>query len=601
MRSKYANLRWFALIVVLALVAAACGDDVAETTTTTAAPGVTTTTTTVPPGPGVTPGLGDCDINPNTCNEAERADGGTVTWVINQQWDSWNQHRPEGGSVYTLQAMDGIFPSFGRFNPDGLWVWDMDYLAEEPEVLNENPLTLQYVIRDDAVWDDGTPIGIDDMLWDWYHNSGREDQCIGCDPRSTTVFDILESIESPDGKTIIITYPEDFADAEWFARYEPSYPAHVADAQGFDWKNDPEAMGASSVFFNETVPDWSGGPYIIQSATLGERVIMEPNPAWWGEFQPTVDLLVKEMLQEPTDWLPALRNQEIDGASPASMPIDLVEQLEVEPGVHYARGSAGAVWDHLDMNMDNPFLADQVLRQAIFIAIDREDAISRIFGDLNPPRRNNHIFSQLSPFYVDHMAPLGYGTGDVAAARALLEDAGYTWDDDDNLLTPDGTAVEPIRWSFLAANQARASMAELAQNYLAEIGVPVALEPTDALGETLFGQDYDIVHFGWSGSPLFVNAPFQFWNSESGSNFGKMVDEEVDVLVAEIRNQVDIAVSAELANQASARVMEIGYVMPLWDTLNHMFVRDTIANVRDNHNSSLRSMYNLAEWGIVAN
>jgi hypothetical protein len=41
-------------------------------------------------------------------------------------------------------------------------------------------------------------------------------------------------------------------------------------------------------------------------------------------------------------------------------------------------------------------------------------------------------------------------------------------------------------------------------------------------------------------------------------------------------------------------------VLPLWDTLNFMFVSDQYTNIRDNHNSSLRSLYNVQEWGQSA-
>jgi hypothetical protein len=47
-------------------------------------------------------------------------------------------------------------------------------------------------------------------------------------------------------------------------------------------------------------------------------------------------------------------------------------------------------------------------------------------------------------------------------------------------------------------------------------------------------------------------------------------------------------------------VLEEAYSLPLWDTLNLMFVSDEFANIRDNHQSSLRSMYNMEEWGVLA-
>ncbi|NIW74638.1 MAG: hypothetical protein GWN08_05130, partial [Gemmatimonadetes bacterium] len=42
--------------------------------------------------------------------------------------------------------------------------------------------------------------------------------------------------------------------------------------------------------------------------------------------------------------------------------------------------SRGAVWEHVDMNMDS--LDDVALRQAIFMTIDTGDAHERIWGPL---------------------------------------------------------------------------------------------------------------------------------------------------------------------------------------------------------------------------
>jgi len=75
---------------------------------------------------------------------------------------------------------------------------------------------------------------------------------------------------------------------------------------------------------------------------------------------------------------------------------------------------------------------------------------------------------------------------------------------------------------------------------------------------------------------------------------------EIDALVTEVRNQVDIADSVEIAHQIVPLIMEEAYSLPLWDTLNFMFVSDEYANIRDNHNHSLRSLYNIEHWGLVA-
>lgn len=550
-------------------------------------------------GGDASPGLDDCEENPNDCNSGPVAEGGSITWLINQGHDGvYNHHRPEGGSVYLIQFMEGLHPSIGEFRPDGEWEWDMDLLASEPEIVNEDPQTMVYEIREEAVWNDGTPIDVDDFQWNWYHNSGNEEHCEGCDPRATTAWEQVASVEgSDDGKTVTITLNEGVANPEWFAQYGVTYPAH---ASGADWTT-PEGMGESSQYFNENVPDWSGGPFMVEDWTADERATFVPNPEWYGETQPALDTLTKEVISDQGSWMPALQNREIDGGSPASFFVDLVDELRTLGDVHVGLGSAGAVWEHVDVNMDT--IADPALRQAIFTALDTEDARTRIYGDLEPPLRTNHIFSSLSPYHEDKLEGTGYGTGDVEAARALLEEAGYDGFDGGTLVDPDGNEVPEIRFAYLSGNENRAQYTELAQSYLAEIGISVVPEaiPGEQLGTVLGEADFDLVIFGWSGSPLFTTAPAQFYHSESGSNFGNVSNADLDELVNEVGNQIEIDDSAELANQAVEIVMEEAYSLPLWDTLNLMFVSDEYANIRDNHNSSLRSLYNIDEWGVVAN
>lgn len=555
------------------------------------------------------PGLEGCVDNPNECNSGERAEGGSITWLINQGHDGvYNRNRPEGNSVYLVQMMAGITSGetdVGIHGPDGEWVWNLDVLEQEAELVSEDPLTVRYTIREEAQWDDGTPIDIDDVLFHQYQMSGREDECVGCEPASTSFYDTTASIEAEDeaGKVITITYEDGFVHPEWFARGLFYHPAHIADEQGFDWQNDPEAAGEASLFFLNTQPTWSSGPYVVDSWTADERQVLVPNENWFGAVQPTFETVVKEVYSDQPGWVSAMSNRDIDGGAPASFTSDIAEQLSEIPGVYTAVGSAGSVWEHVDVNMES--LDDPALRKAIFTALDTEDARERIYGDLPelPPLRTNHIFPEASSNHQDFLTETGYGTGDVEAARAILEEAGYTGYEAGGTLTdPDGEPVKDIRFAFLAGNENRNTYTQLAQSYLADIGITVSPEaiPGDRLGTVLSEADYDLVIFGWSGTPLFVNSPNQFYHSESGSNFGRLSNPEIDALVTEVRNQVDIADSVEIAHQIVPLIMEEAYSLPLWDTLNFMFVSDEYANIRDNHNHSLRSLYNIEHWGLVA-
>jgi peptide/nickel transport system substrate-binding protein len=122
----------------------------------------------------------------------------------------------------------------------------------------------------------------------------------------------------------------------------------------------------------------------------------------------------------------------------------------------------------------------------------------------------------------------GQGSGDADAALRILKEAGYEFDG--QTLTKNGEPVGPFRLRSTATTL-RATTMELVQSYLAAIGIEVTIETTDDLGGMLGNADYDIAQFGWSGSPFFTSLPAQQWHSDSGSNFGKYANEEVDDLL----------------------------------------------------------------------
>lgn len=552
------------------------------------------------------PGFEDCADDPNACNGGERADGGTITWAVNTLPGAWNTYSPEGGSIYTSQMLHGIYPHTGYWEPDrATFKHNFDLLAEEPQLLGEDPFSFQFVIREEAVWDDGTPITADDFIVSWKLGTSEvEGHCTGCRPRSTGRYDQVASVEgSDDGKTVTITLKDGEANPEWFGMFGADdigaglMPAHVAEENGFDI-DDPAAIGQYFEWLNSTMPEFSGGPYRLAEGDLENQVIKEPNPEWYGEAPVTLETYVLRFLTDQGAWVPALSNGEIQGGSPPQFNEDIVRELQGMDDVNLNIGP-GPSWEHLDFNLDVPAFQDVALRQAIFTAVDVEAIATQTVGELVPDvtLRTNHIFSADSPHHVDNLTGSGQGSGDVEAALAILEEAGYEFDG--TTLTRDGQQVGPFRLRS-TGDQLRATAMQLIQAQLAQIGVEVTIEPTDNLGGMLGEQDYDIAQYGWSGSPFFTESPFTQWHSTSASNFGRYSNPEVDELVTQALNAPTLEASAELINQANELVVADAYVLPIMDSPVYAFVSDEYVGVRDNAGSSLRALYNNHEWGLVA-
>lgn len=573
--------RALAALVAGALLAASCSDDDSAQDDAT-----------------VEVGLGGCAERPLDCNSGERAGDGTVTWLLPGAWSTYNVLRVEGEDNLTAAALAGTAPWIGDFAPDGTWTWNRDLLAADPQVTSTDPQTMVYELRPEAVWSDGTPITVDDFRYTWFHQSGREDQCTGCNPKYTVGWEDVASVEgSDDGRTVTITLQDEAKNAEWFALFEPSpYPAHAATAAGFDWRT-PEGMGKSSEHFRDTVPTWSGGPYLIDSVVAGERVVMVPNPKWYGEVQPTLERVVKEVVPT-TGWALAVQNGELDGGTPRFEP-DAYDELRQLDGVSTSI-AAGDTWEHLDLNLRTPALRDVALRSAIFTAIDTKDVVKRIFGDVEPSLRTNHFFPSSSPHHEDLLEETGFGTGDVAAARKLLTDAGYTGAEAGQRLTKDGVEVPALRFAFTSENTTRSTFVELAQSYLAELGIAVTPQPGPGatFAQTLSGGDYDLTVWGLSSGPLFTNAPSLFFGSESPVNFNGLNDPAIDAAIADVLRHTDVGDAATAANAVDELLVGQAFNLPLWDSPAFAFASDRLVNVRDDPSSYVRAMYEMQAWGL---
>jgi peptide/nickel transport system substrate-binding protein len=545
-------------------------------------------------GDDAVPSWDDCVDDPNGCNGGETEDGGQIIWAFEQEQASWNQQTATGNTFVLAQIVDRFLPATGRFLPDGTWEYNLDLLVDEPQLTSEEPQTWVYQIRPEAKWSDGTDITAEDFIWVWKHNANDPELC-ECDPAGSGGYDAMESVVGSDnGKTVTVTLKEGQKFAEWQFLFTQMYPAHIAAQQGD--LNTPEGMKASSDYFAETQPTYSGGAWQVAEADLRQQIILERNPNYYGDPAP-LERLIFRIITEQDALVTAMSSGEIDGGGPQPNP-DMVTQIGAMPGV-LSQVAAGYQWEHLDLNLENQWLADVELRRAIFTAIDINNINDRTFASFFPDvaQKMNHLFLESDEsYYQDHISGTGQGTGDETAALDILTAAGYTMEGEQ--LTLDGEPVGPLRFVHTEGNQLRATTAQLVQQDLAEIGIEVTIETTADLGVTLDSGDFDIMIFAWVGSPAFQTSGQQFWHSEGGGNYGSYSNPDVDQLVTDALNQIDLQAVADLLNQAMAIVVNEAYVLPISDKPVYAFAQDDYLNIRPNPTNA-GVPFNAEEWGLA--
>ena len=81
----------------------------------------------------------------------------------------------------------------------------------------------------------------------------------------------------------------------------------------------------------------------------------------------------------------------------------------------------GLIYEHLDLRLDNPILADVRVRQALLLSIDRAQIVARLFEG-----RQIVAHGSVNPLDPMHDRDVPQWPFDAARAAALLDAAGWT-------------------------------------------------------------------------------------------------------------------------------------------------------------------------------
>lgn len=567
-------LRVLALFLGLSLIAAACGDD------DDTADGDTTQTTEATGG-----------------DEGEATEGGTVVFAADQEPRGWNINTASSNLLALGMLTEVVFPSAHRATPEFDVVMD-ENLLESAEMTSEDPQVIEYVIHEDAVWSDGEPITADDFIFMWEMMKGEDSEI---DVASTAGYDRVGSVEgSEDGKTVTVNFDEPFA--EWQSMFSNMLPAHIIEELG-----DGDAVtGWNDGLSGENVPEFSGGPFMFEDYRPEQSVTLVPNPQWWGDA-PHLDEIVIRFDVDDSGIPAALENEEIDMAYPQPQ-LDLVDQIEDLDGID-SEITMGLSFEHIDFNLQNSHLAKLEVRQAIALALDREDLVNRTvrqFSDEAQPL-NNRIWMNNQEQYEDNAE--GYTEQDIDGARDLLEGVGY--DCSGEVCTHDEDGELTLRISTTGGNQLRENTQLVIQSQLTEAGIGITID--NAEGSAAFDkffpesnliedQDYDIALFAWVATP-FASANKALYSNPDpelvGSNNTGYQNPEVVDLFDQALSETDADVAADLYNEIDRLLWEDMPTTPLYQKPTYLPYRSSIEGVQDNA-STAGPLWNAHEWRITS-
>jgi peptide/nickel transport system substrate-binding protein len=577
------SFRWFLLLVVFALIAAACATE--DDGATEPDDDTTEDEVTEPDDePTDEPTDGETD--------GEGAEGGTLVWGYDQEPNVLNPTTTDGNMFATsMVALSVVLP---------LWIITPEF-AYEPSPLLESaeataagvePFSVTYNLNPDAVWSDGEAIDAGDVFFTLQTCLNEEwdiTSRAGCDKVD---MEATEAAMDPGSKTIEVIFIEPYA--PWQTIFSTAdgviLPQHVLE--GEDW----------NTVWNDEI-SVASGPFMFEEWNKGQQMSIVRNESYgtYAGRHAYLDRIVFRFLPDSDTQVQQLRGGEIDMFYPQPQ-LDLVQQVEAIDGVE-SEASAGPIWEHLDFQQQNPALANQYVRQAMAMGIDRDTFIEQFILPLNPDAEplNSLVYVNNQTEYEPHLQE--FVSYDPQGAVALLEESGCQRGED-NIFVCDGERLS-FEWTTTAGNERRELFFEIAQQSLLEIGIEVVPGFGEAAAvfaaDVLDAGNWDVFNFAWVGSPDPASN-VELWKCEGAQNYHRdCPPDEINELLEETNRAVDPAERASLMNQAGALLAERVPVLPLYQFPTYLAWNGArFTGLRDNP-TQWGPVWNVEEWRATGN
>ena len=581
--------KWFVFLVAFGLVLAACAQPqqpteapptaaVEQPTEVVGAP------TEAPPQPTEAPP--QPTEAPPQPTEAP-AGPKVATFIFTQEFDTLNP-------LYTNMWFSSITQQIWN-----CWAWDFDdennphpvLVSEIPSVENggisADGKVITLKLRDDLVWSDGEPLTAEDFKFTYEMTINPANTVA-----STYPYDLVQSLETPDERTVVLTFNEPFA--PWLGLlWHGILPAHILQPVF-------EADGTIDNAEWNRAPTVGCGPYVFQEWESGSFARFVANENYWLG-KPKIDEIFIRFVPDDASQIAALKAGDGDlGTFFAYPDVPGLEQAGIEILKVYS--GYNEVWYFLlRPDKGHPALQDVRVRQAIALAFDRFSLVEDLLLGLTKPAVS--MWDNM-PYVDPTLEPWPY---DPERAKQLLDEAGWIDTNGDGVRDKDGT--ELVLTYGTTTREVRVDTQAVAQQQLAEVGIKVELLNYDSdiyfkgYGEGGPAATGELDIFEYSTTPNFPDpdtADFlcrEIPSDENpvGVNWAGVCDPELDQLFQLQATQVDFNERQQTFYKISRLIYEKVYLLGIWQDPDLWGISGRLSNVKI---SGATPFFNIMEWEL---
>jgi peptide/nickel transport system substrate-binding protein len=341
-------------------------------------------------------------------------------------------------------------------------------------------------------WGDGVPVTTKDLLFTWK---------VGKDPASgfsnNNPWDRAKTIDVIDDHTAVLHLDSVMVS---YNQWDQLLPEHI-EAPIYAKATAPGDYIKQTAFNRApTTPGLYNGPFMITAYQSGVQVVEEPNPQWPGT-KPGFKRIVIKLIENTAALQANLLSGDVDmvAGEGVGLTIDQVLALrKQQPDKFTYIFKPSLNYEHIDLKIENPILADLRVRKALLYALDRQTLVEKLFEGMQPVAAT--WVNPLNAYYTKDVPTYGY---DPAKAKSLLTEAGWTPGPDGICRNAAGQRLS-VEFATTSGNRLRELTQQVLQNQWKASCIDVTIKnepPRTLFGETLKQRRYTgLIMYAWSSA-----------------------------------------------------------------------------------------------------
>ena len=393
------------------------------------------------------------------------------------------------------EISDWLFNGLFKYDKNGNPIVD---LAQSYEFKDQTTLIIK--LKENVLWHDNTKFTAKDVIFTY-------EKII--DPKVfnsiKSNFQQVKSVKALDDYTIEVIYSQAYFKAieTWMVGI---LPYHLL-------KNEENLMTSS---FNKN--PIGTGSYKLKEFKQGQDIELIANDKYF-EGRPNIDKILYQFLPDPNTSFLYLKQKKLDLGGLTPIQIDRQIDNDFKNKFTIIQKPSFA-YSYLGFNLKNEKFKDIRIRQALSLAINRQEMVDILFFGYGKICNGPFLLDSFA--YNENIKPI---TQDINKAKALLKDAGY---DENN----------PFTFELVTntGNDTRINAAQILQYQLEKTGVKMSIKVMEwqaFLNTVVHPKKFQAVLLGWSLA-LMPDA-FPLWHSSSsklgGFNLVSYENEKVDKLI----------------------------------------------------------------------